>query len=212
MAGKAKHWPHFKRSQEEKKEETVPSVHMDYWFMRDNEDDEKVTVLNYKEKLSKSYGAHVVPKKGFDVKTAERVIKNLEGWGCQNKLIIKTDQEPSVRAVVGEVKKLRTSETLVELSKKYDSQSNGVAERSVQSVEGQVRTLKMALERHLESKLSVSHPATTWMVEHAADLLNKFAVGEDGRTAYERVKGKKYRGEMIEFGRKVMYKIPCKLE
>ena len=70
----------------------------------------------------------------------------------------------------------------------------------------------MALERHLESKLSVSHPATTWMVEHAADLLNKFAVGEDGRTAYERVKGKKYRGEMIEFGRKVMYKIPCKPE
>ena len=50
------------------------------------------------------------------------------------------------------------------------------------------------------------------MVEHAADLMNKFAVGEDGRTAYERVKGKKYSGETLEFGRKVMYRIPCKPE
>ena len=48
------------------------------------------------------------------------------------------------------------------------------------------------------------------MVEAAADLLNKFVVGADGRTAYERIKGKKYKGEMAEFGRKIMYKIPCK--
>ena len=41
----------------------------------------------------------------------------------------------------------------------------------------------------------------TWLVEHCADLLNKYSVGKDGRTAYERIKSKRYGGEMIEFGR-----------
>jgi len=31
-------------------------------------------------------------------------------------------------------------------------------------------------------------------------------VGKDGRKAYERVKGKKYKGEMLEFGRKVFHR------
>jgi hypothetical protein len=212
VAGKAKHWPHFKKSQEEKGEDRVPSIHMDYWFMRDNEDDERVTVLNYKEKLSRAYGAHIVQKKGVDAEIAKRVIKNLESWGCQGLVSMKTDQESAIRSLVEEVKRQRTSETLVELAKRYDSQSNGIAERSVQSIEGQVRTLKLALEQHLNGKISMSHVIMAWMVEHAADLLNKFAVGEDGRTAYERIKGKKYSGEALEFGREILYRIPCKPE
>ena len=52
----------------------------------------------------------------------------------------------------------------------------------------------------------------TWIVEHAADIINRFAVGPDGKTAYERIKGKKYRGEVVEFGRMVMYRIPRKSE
>ena len=70
----------------------------------------------------------------------------------------------------------------------------------------------LALESRLDAKIPVTHHVITWLVEHAADVLNKFAVGIDGRTAYERIKGKKYHGEMVEFGRRVMYKIPCKPE
>jgi len=147
-----------------------------------------------------------------DAEIAKRVIKNLESCGCQELVSMKTDQESAIRSLVEEVKRQRTSETLVELAKRYDSQSNGIAERSVQSVEGQVRTLKLALEQHLNGKISVPHVIMTWMVEHAADLLNKFAVGEDGRTAYERIKGKKYSGEALEFGRTILYRIPCKPE
>ena len=61
-------------------------------------------------------------------------------------------------------------------------------------------------------KVPVAREIVTWMVEHAADLLDKFLVGPDGRTAFERLKGKKYRGETVEFGRKILYKIPCKPE
>ena len=44
------------------------------------------------------------------------------------------------------------------------------------------------------------------MTEHAADLLNKFHVGVDGRTAYRRHKGKEFRGATVEFGEKVHYR------
>jgi hypothetical protein len=113
-------------------------------------------------------------------------------------------------AVAKEIRRLRSEDTVLENSKVYDSQSNGIAERAVQSVESQVRTLLLALQKGLEVKVPVTREIVTWMVEHAADLLNKFLVGPDGRTAFERLKGTKYRGETVEFGRKILYKIPCK--
>ena len=42
-------------------------------------------------------------------------------------------------------------------------------------------------------------------MEHAADLLSKYNVGDDGRTANERLKGKKCQQETVEFGEKVHY-------
>ena len=45
-----------------------------------------------------------------------------------------------------------------------------------------------------------------WLVEHAADLISRFQVGDDGRTAYERMKGKKCKQEMVEFCEKADYR------
>ena len=56
---------------------------------------------------------------------------------------------------------------------------------------GQVRAMLLALERRLDAKTPVTHNVSTWLVEHAANILNAFAVGIDGRTAYGKFKGKK---------------------
>jgi hypothetical protein len=212
VAATAKHWPHKRRSERDEDEEAIPPVHMDYWFMREDGTEGSVTVINYVEKITKMHGAHVVKSKGTDNDTAERIIKSIEKMGMNNKIILRADQEPAIQAVTQAIKKLRSTETILEASKKYDSQSNGFAERAVQTVEGQVRAMLIALERRLQGKVSVFHRVMTWLLEHAADTLNKFAVASDGRTAFERVKGKRYKGEMVEFGRKVMCKIPCKPE
>ena len=87
-----------------------------------------------------------------------------------------------------------------------------MAERAVQSVERQARTILIALQKRLDVNVPVTHTIVTWLVEHAADLLNKFAVGPDGRIAFERINGEKYRGEVVEFGRKILYRIPCRPE
>ena len=102
---------------------------MDYWFMRDDEVVENVTVINVKEKNTKMFSAHVARKKGNENEEAARIIKDLERMGSIGKIIVETDQEPSILAVAKEIKRLRQplQSTILERSKIYDSQSNGVA-------------------------------------------------------------------------------------
>ena len=45
-----------------------------------------------------------------------------------------------------------------------------------------------------------------WIVEYAAHLLNRFEVGHDGKTAYERSKGKTAKSMGIELGEAVLWK------
>ena len=133
--------------------------------------------------------------------------------GHCGKVGFKTDQEAALRDLVSEVQKLRAEddlETVVEESKVYDSQSNGVAERAVQTIECIARTNKLALEQKIRKLIPSCHPIMTWLVEHCADVLNKYKVNKNGRTAYEVIRGKPYNGEMFEFGRKVYHMHPGK--
>ena len=50
----------------------------------------------------------------------------------------------------------------------------------------------------------------TWLVRHAGDVLTKLLIVPDGKTAYERIKGKACAGEAVGFGRKVMHMVPGK--
>ena len=70
----------------------------------------------------------------------------------------------------------------------------------------QVRVMRHALERRLNMKISGKHPVVTWLVERSADMISKYLVGQDGRTAYERWRGGPYEGDAVEFGEKVRYR------
>ena len=48
------------------------------------------------------------------------------------------------------------------------------------------------------------------MVENVADIINKFKIGQDGRTAHERLKGKTYKGVIHEFGSVILHRVPEK--
>ena len=94
----------------------------------------------------------MVKNKGTDNDIAETIVSDIEKLGIQGKVIIKADQENSIQAVAQEVRRLRMGETILEASKKYDSQSNGIAERAVQTIEGQVRTMRLALKKRLKKQ------------------------------------------------------------
>ena len=87
------------------------------------------------------------------------------------------------------------------------SGSNGRAERAVQTLEGQIRALLLSLEDRLGRRVDAKEPIVTHMPEYAAHLLNRLEVGKDGRTPYERCRGKKAQVLGVQFGEKVLYKV-----
>ncbi len=196
----------------EDEERGVPRVHIDYWFMRDGRGEESKTIAVMKDDDTKAIKAHAVPHKGNVAWVAEMLAKDIEDMGHSKRIIVKSDQEPALKDLVDALKRERESETIIENSKVKDSQSNGTIERAVQEHEGITRTMKLALERRLGKRIRSTHPVTSWLIEHAAATYNRYHVGPDGRTPYERIRGKKYKGEMTEFGQKVYHRSPGKME
>ena len=68
--------------------------------------------------------------------------------------------------------------------------------------------MKLALEKRLRTAIPVSHPVFSWLLLHAGETLNRFQVDRAGKTAYERWKGKKYHGLVLEFGAKCHFRHP----
>ena len=191
----------------------TPEVHCDYAFFRDKPKDREntVTVLVTKDRKSTGLSADVVPKKGagggYAVKQLDR---NIKKYGNHGKVVLRTDGEAAIRDLANRVSAMRASQTILENTPKGDSRANGRAERAVQQVEKQTRVLKLAAEEDLGS-FSVKHPGFTWLVSHAADVYNKFHVGADGLTAYEKIRGRPYSGVMMEFGQCILYKTSSKV-
>ena len=79
-------------------------------------------------------------------------------------------------------------------------------ERAVQTVEGQIRVMKIALEARLGTHVGAGANIVTFMAEYASFLLNRLDVGKDGKTAWERVKEKSATVLAIEFGEKLLWK------
>ena len=124
------------------------------------------------------------------------------------RVIVKTDQEPAIKTLVKDLVEAREEgRTVVEESPVRSSGSNGRAERAVQALEGHIRVLLLALEARLGTTVDAKEPIVTYMPEYAAYLLNRLEVGKDGKTAYERCKGKRATVLGLEFGEKVLYKV-----
>jgi len=173
-----------------------------------------VSVLVGKERRSGALIAHVVPEKGAGLEwTIKQVCRDFLKLGLAGKVIVKADQEPALVSLIEGVVKMRgDAETVPEWSPIGESQANGKAERGVQTIEGLVRSHKLELEEKIGAEVKVESPVFAWLVEHAADLHNKFHVYADGKTSYEKVKGRKYKGEILEFGQAVHHRVPGKTQ
>ena len=184
----------------------------DYCFPGD-EFGYKLTVLSGRERVTGMNFATTVPTKGATGKFAsDKVIEFMEELGDSvNKVIVKTDQEPSIQYLVKDVTNERVDgQTMVEESPVKSSGSNGRVERSVQGLEGQIRALLLALEARIGTEIDVREPIVTFIPEYAAYLLNRREIGKDGKTGYERCKGKRATVLGIEFGEKLLYKVKPK--
>ena len=82
-----------------------------------------------------------------------------------------------------------STQEMMENSPVGSSQSKGTVERRIQSIEGQVRTLRSAFEARANSMMPTSSCLYAWMVIHAGNILNLFDVGKDGKVPCQRLRG-----------------------
>jgi hypothetical protein len=75
-----------------------------------------------------------------------------------------------------------------------------------------MRVLKDGLEFKWKVDIPDDHPVLTWMVGYSSFLLNRFEVGSDGKTCYERLKGKHAKTNGLEFGEGLFFKMRAKRE
>ena len=183
----------------------------DYCFPGDDLD-HRITILVGRERVTGMTMASTIPSKGSKGKfAADKVIEYF--WDCGNgngDVILKSDQEPAIKCLIKDLVLERGDEpgcrTMVEESPVGSKGSNGLAEKAVQEIEGQVRAIKLALEGRIGQKVDAESRIVAFMAEYAAYLFNRLSVGKDGKTPYERNKGKKATVMGIEFGEKLLYK------
>ena len=68
-----------------------------------------------------------------------------------------------------------------------------------------MRTLKSALDEHYKTEFNEHHVLLPWLIAYAASLISKFTIGEDGKTAHERVRGRRCNKALPEFGECILY-------
>ena len=95
---------------------------------------------------------------------------------------------------------------IIKASPVGSSKSNGFVERAIQTVQQMVRTLRSALSRRWGFLIPTFHPVMTWLIEYASFLLNRLQVGKDGKTSFERSRGKTAKILGFEFGEAVLWK------
>ena len=127
-----------------------------------------------------------------------------------NSMVLKADNENAAKAVKDKVQKIRSSlglTTTLQESIPYDHESNGAAERSIQTVRRHANTLLDELRERTQLSLPHDHPIVSWAFRHASWLLNRFAVSSSTkRTPHEVIQGYPYSGKLVPFGTVVMAK------
>ena len=168
--------------------------------------------LRYEVHLQPRYPVQGADEDAYTVKC---VVSSLS-WLGHARIILKSDGEPAIKALVKRVIELAKVEVKSldqissETSAAHDSQSNGSTEVGVQLVRGLFRTLRLCLEERINKLIPATHALTAWLVEHAALLYTASVRGEDGHTAWGRARGRAFRQQLLGFGEAVLYKHPSK--
>ena len=134
----------------------------------------------------------------------KRLAGFIDGLGY-NKVMFKSDNEPSIVDLWNAVREKRKGDTIPENAPVGESEANGIAEKAVQEFEGMMRTNKSALEEKIGVRIKTKDYVTQWMVEHASTIMNRCKVGVDGMTPFERIRGKPNKKKFCGFGEVVLY-------
>ena len=129
------------------------------------------------------------------------------------RMVLKSACEPSITALVTAVQKEWAGDSknfqrqlIPRTSPVDDHASNGAVEAIVHSLEGLIRTSKIALEEALGISILPTSPILPWLVRHQSYLRNRFAVRSSGRTLFEELTMSKFQSPLLNFAETVLAK------
>ena len=205
-------------------ESTVPVISFDYLLVtkkgiklkgQAQPGEVLLKILVVKDSMSKVISAHVVRSKGVedDGYAVEKLKRDIL-WFGYSRVTLKSDNEPAIVALLTEVLrglKVESTEQVAEAHPApYDSKGNGSIENAVKQVQGLVRTMKRCLEIRLRRRIPADHPVMAWLVKHAAWILTIRVRGKDGKTSYERLRGKPFSKKSVGFAEMCLFRLPLK--
>ena len=82
-------------------------------------------------------------------------------------------------------------------------------ENTIRRVQEKSRTLRHHVEQCIKERIPDDAPILAWMVRWAADVISKYALGDDGRTPFERIRKESCAIPLVPFGETVLY-LPLK--
>ena len=126
--------------------------------------------------------------------------------GSGGNIIVKTDGEASIVALREALAKYHGGVVTPETPPTGESQAHGSAEENGRRLRGMIKVYLNQLEERASVKLQATDPILQWLIRWAAMAYSRFKLGEDGRTAYERQKGRRCCLEVVPFGELVRYK------
>ena len=151
-------------------------------------------------------------EKGANDELAVKLLTNYFKENGVKKLVYKSDQENAVKSYIDEALKQAGATGEVDndavlaavpgYSAVGESPLNGRAERTVQIIQDQIRTLKHDLETRLNARLPCAHPVMRWLVRHCATIISRFSANPDGQTPYQTLHGTSSVNECITGSRR----------
>ena len=136
--------------------------------------------------------------------------EGLKSWGHtggpNGNIILKTDGEPAIVALRDTLARYHGGVVAPEVPPTGESQAHGSAEEHGKRMRGFVKVYKDQIEARANVKLKPSDSILLWIIRWAAMVYSSYKVGEDGKTAYERQKGRRRKLGVVPIGELVMYK------
>ena len=71
-----------------------------------------------------------------------------------------------------------------------EHQANGTVEAAGRTIMDQARVLKVQLQARVGREIEADKPIKPWLIRWAAMSVSRFMVGKDGKTPYQRLKGR----------------------
>ena len=183
---------------------TVPEIVLDYFFM--GEESETAPHIVVKDRKSNAYFST-----SLDSKTSQYAVAFVAGAILElgyKRILMKSDNEPSIKRLKERVSKcLPGVECVPKEAPVGDSRANGSAENAVKQVKGQFGTLKTSTEDRYGCKIDAKSCLIAWIPRHCANLMTRFKQYSDGRTAIQRLTGRRWGRPMVVFGERILVKV-----